>query len=188
MLGYVSIYRDITRYNFKITKESTMFKMHRMFQGPWQESPFQKGDLKYVILDLIKDKPRHGYEIIRILEERSHGFYTPSPGAVYPTLQLLEEMGYITATEQDGKKVYTITGEGRQFLSDRGQFTEDIKKHMRERWSPRNATEIRETMAEIGRIGRLIGKRFRNIDAEKMSRIREVISRAYSDIETILEQ
>ena len=165
-----------------------MFKMHRMFHGPWQESPFQKGDLKYVILDLIKDKPCHGYEIIRILEERSHGFYTPSPGAVYPTLQLLEELGYIEATEQDGKKVYTITDEGKQFLSDREHFAEDIKKHMREHWSPKNTTEMRETMAEIGRIGRLIGRSFRNIDAEKIRRIREVISRAYSDIETILEQ
>ena len=165
-----------------------MFKMHRMFHGPWQESPFQKGDLKYVILDLIKDKPCHGYEIIRILEERSHGFYTPSPGAVYPTLQLLEELGYIEATEQDGKKVYTITDEGKQFLSDREHFAEDIKKHMREHWSPKNTTEMRETMAEIGRIGRLIGRSFRNIDAEKIRRIREVISRAYNDIETILEQ
>jgi DNA-binding PadR family transcriptional regulator len=164
-----------------------MFRMHRMFQDHWQESPFHKGDLKYVILDLIKDKPRHGYEIIRSLEESSHGFYTPSPGAVYPTLQLLEEMGYIEATQQNGKKVYTITDEGKQFLSDREHFAEGIKRQMKDCWSKRNTPEMRQTMAEIGRIGRLIGRRFRNIDAEKMSRIREVVSRAYSDIETILE-
>jgi len=165
-----------------------MFNMHRRFQRPWHESPFQKGDLKYVILDLIKDKPRYGYEVIRILEEHSHGFYTPSPGAVYPTLQLLEEMGYITATQQDGKKVYTITDEGREFLTEREQFAESIKRQMRECWSSKNTGEMRETMAEIGRLGRLIGRRFRNIDVEKMRRIREIISRAYSDIETILEQ
>jgi DNA-binding PadR family transcriptional regulator len=51
---------------------------------------FEKGDLKYVILDLLKDKPRHGYEIIRALEDRFHGF-TPSAGSVYPTLQLLDD-------------------------------------------------------------------------------------------------
>ena len=87
----------------------------RYRRGRWQESPFQKGDLKYVILDLIKEKPRYGYEIIRDLEERSHGFYTPSPGVIYPTLQMLEETGYTSSAEQDGKRVYTITEEGRQF-------------------------------------------------------------------------
>ena len=165
-----------------------MFRMHRMFDELWQESPFQKGELKYVILDLIKDKPSHGYEIIRRLEERSHGFYIPSPGAVYPTLQLLEEMGYIEAKQQDEKKVYTITDEGRKFLSEREQFAEGIKQQMRDRWSKKDTTDMRETMVEIGRIGRLIGRHFRNADAEKMKRIREVIRRAYSDIETILER
>jgi len=165
-----------------------MFNMHGRFQKPWFESPFQKGDLKYVILDLIKEKPRYGYEVIRILEERSHGLYTPSPGAVYPTFQLLEEMGYITATQMDGKKVYTITDEGSDFLKERGQFSDSIKRQMRDCWNPENTMEIRETMAEIGRLGRLVGQRFRGLDAEKMRSIREVISRAYRDIETILEK
>jgi DNA-binding PadR family transcriptional regulator len=159
-----------------------------MFQEYCQESPFQKGDLKYVILDLIKDKPSHGYEIIRRLEERSHGCYIPSPGAVYPTLQLLEEIGYIEAKQQDGKKIYTITDAGRKFLSEQKQFAEGIKQQMSERWSKKNTADMRETMVEIGRMGRLIGRHFRNTDAEKMGRIREVISRAYSDIETILER
>ena len=163
-----------------------MPRMHRMFHGPWHESPFQKGDLKYVILDLIKDKPCHGYEIIRILEERSHGFYAPSPGAVYPTLQLLEEMGYVEAEQHDGKKVYTITDEGRRFLDEREDFAEGIKRHVRDYWGSKNTSEFREVMAEIGRLGRLIGRGFRNIDAEKIRRIREVLSRAYNDIEVIV--
>ena len=165
-----------------------MMRMSRMFEGPWPESPFRKGDLKYVILDLMKDKPHHGYEIIRVLEERSHGFYTPSPGAVYPTLQLLEEMGYVEAAQQDDKKVYTITEEGRKFLAERRQFAEGIKKQMRECWSCGDPAQVRETMAEVGRLGRLIGRRFRTMDAEKMGRIRDVMSRAYTDIEAILEQ
>ena len=164
-----------------------MFGKHRSFHGPPHGSPFQKGDLKYVILDLIKDKPRHGYEIIRILEERSHGFYAPSPGAVYPTLQLLEEMGYAEASQQDGKKIYTITEEGQRFLYERQDFAESIKRHMRDCWGGRGGSEVRETMAEIGRLGRVIGRRFRDIDAEKMGRIREVIARASRDIEEILE-
>ena len=165
-----------------------MFRMHGMFREPWPESPFQKGDLKYVILDLIKDKPRHGYEIIRLLEERSHGFYTPSPGAVYPTLQYLEEMGYVEANQLDGKKIYSITEEGRKFLSERKKFAEGIKEKMRDHWGPRDMEEMREAMAEIGRLGRLLGRHFRDLDAEKSQRIKEVISRAYKDIEAILEQ
>jgi DNA-binding PadR family transcriptional regulator len=106
------------------------------FGGPWQggswrESPFQKGDLKYVVLGLLKDKPRYGYEIIRALEERSHGFYTPSPGVVYPTLQMLEEMGYASAEERDGKKVYTITDEGLKFLAERKDQAEEVKCQMK---------------------------------------------------------
>jgi DNA-binding PadR family transcriptional regulator len=153
----------------------------------WHDRPFQKGDLKYIILDLIKDKPCHGYEIIRILEDRSHGLYAPSPGAVYPTLQLLEEMGYIEAVQDNGKKVYSITDEGRQFLADRKDFADGIKRHMRDCWSAGSSGEVRETMAEIGQLGRLIGKRFRDIDAEKIGRIREVVSRASTEIEAILD-
>ena len=92
---------------------------------------FEKGDLKYVILDLLKDKPSHGYEIIRALENRFHGFYSPSAGSIYPTLQLLEDMSYVKSTEQDGKKVYTITEEGRKFLHDQEATMDKIKDHMR---------------------------------------------------------
>lgn len=164
-----------------------MFSMHGMFRGPWQESPFQKGDLKYVILDLIKDKPRHGYEVIKLLAERSHGFYTPSPGAVYPTLQYLEEMGYVAAAERDGKKIYSVTDEGRKFLAESRQFAEGIKKQMRDCWGPRDMSEMREAMVEVGKLGRLIGRHVRDLDAEKMRRIKDVISRAHKDVEVILE-
>src|SRR4030043_1264919 len=110
------------------------FKGERFFPGFGRESPFSKGDLKNVILDLLKEKSRYGYEIIRALEERSHGFYTPSPGVVYPTLQMLEEMGYASTTERDGKKIYTITKEGSKFLDEQKDFTDEVKSHMRRHW------------------------------------------------------
>ena len=163
-----------------------MFERHRLFREPWRESPIHKGDLKYVILDLIKDKPRYGYEIIRALEERSHGFYTPSPGAIYPTLQMLEEIGYATATEQDGKKVYAITEEGRQFLADRRGLADEVKRQMSRHWNPENIDAISETMGEIARLGRLMRHRLRQLDADKMKRIREVVSRASQEIQAIL--
>ena len=168
-----------------------MFFRHRVLKGERffgeRASHFQKGDLKYVILDLLKDKPRYGYEIIRELEERSFGFYTPSPGTVYPTLQMLEEMGYASATEQDGKKVYTITGEGRRFLEERKDFAEEVKSHMRHRWNPESIGDMGQVRQKWARLGKLMS-RFHHADPEKMKRVREVISRAYSEIEAIMEE
>ncbi len=164
------------------------FRGERNFRGPWRESPFQKGDLKYVILDLIKDKPRYGYEIIRALEERSHGFYTPSPGVVYPTLQMLEEMGYVSAAERDSKKVYTITEEGLQFLDERKDLADEVKSHMKHHWNPQKAGAMGQMVGELGRIGKLMGRNIRYADADQIRRVGEVISRAYREIEAILEE
>ncbi len=78
---------------------------------------FAHGDLRLVILDLIAEKPRHGYEIIKAIEDRVGGAYSPSPGTVYPTLTLLEEIGHVTVTPGEGtKKLHEITAEGRAFL------------------------------------------------------------------------
>lgn len=75
------------------------------------------GDLRLVALKLIADKPRHGYDLIKALEEASGGAYTPSPGVIYPTLTLLEDMGYAAVSEAGGaRKLYTITLEGQAQL------------------------------------------------------------------------
>jgi DNA-binding PadR family transcriptional regulator len=78
---------------------------------------FAHGDLRLVILHLIAEKPRHGYEIIKAIEEHVGGVYSPSPGVIYPTLTLLEEVGHVTVTAGDGaKKLHTITPEGQVYL------------------------------------------------------------------------
>ncbi|HET7566117.1 MAG TPA: PadR family transcriptional regulator [Gemmatimonadaceae bacterium] len=88
---------------------------------------FEQGDLKYVILQLLDEKPRHGYDIIKALEERSGGTYSPSPGTVYPTLTMLEDMGYArTTTEEGGKKIYEITPEGKAYLAENRSTVNDI--------------------------------------------------------------
>jgi len=79
---------------------------------------FDHGDLRFVILRLIAEGPRHGYEIIKEIEEKLGGSYSPSPGVVYPTLTLLEELGYATVTTSQGtKKLYAITEEGSAYLA-----------------------------------------------------------------------
>ena len=164
------------------------FRGERFFRGFGRERLFSKGDLKYVILDLLKEKPRYGYEIIRDLEERSHGFYTPSPGVVYPTLQMLEEMGYASAAERDGKKIYTITEEGSKFLAEQKDFTDEVKSHMRRHWNAENMGVFAQMMGEFGELARMMGHRARRVAPAKMKRIREVISRASGEIRAILEE
>src|SRR5213594_2821804 len=73
-------------------------------RGPRRRQWFEAGDMKYVILKLLKDKPRHGYEVMKELEERMHGCYYPSPGTVYPTLQWLEDEGLVTARDVDARR------------------------------------------------------------------------------------
>ena len=77
---------------------------------------FEQGDLRLVILKLVADEPRHGYDIIKAIEENFGGTYSPSPGVVYPTLTLLEDQGYATVTPEGAKKLYTATEEGLSFL------------------------------------------------------------------------
>jgi len=80
--------------------------------------PFDYGDMRLLVLTLISEEPRHGYELIRAIEERMGGSYAPSPGVIYPTLAWLEDMGYATVEpEQNGRKRYSITQEGGSFLA-----------------------------------------------------------------------
>jgi DNA-binding PadR family transcriptional regulator len=167
-----------------------MFDKH-FFRYWGQERMFQKGEFKYLILDLLKEKPRYGYEVIRALEEQFQGFYSPSPGIVYPTLQYLEDMGYVTSKEQDGKKVYTITDEGLKFLDDRSQTINDIRSHLRHNWGPWSSElhdQFRDVMREIHDLGRLIGRRARGINGEKMRRIGSILRKAFEEIEKILRE
>ena len=87
--------------------------------APREGRMFDGGELKLVILALIAEKPRHGYEVIKELSERVGGDYSPSPGVVYPTLTLLAEMGYASAAEDEqGRKLYAATPEGEKQLAD----------------------------------------------------------------------
>ncbi|HVP91548.1 MAG TPA: PadR family transcriptional regulator [Terriglobales bacterium] len=153
---------------------------------------FQKGDFKYLILDLLKDKPRYGYEIIRELEDRFHGFYSPSPGTVYPTLQYLEDMGHVTSREQDGKRIYTITADGLKFLETESKTVEDVFGRMRHGWehwwSSDLRDQFRDVMGEIAELGRLIGRRARGMNRDKLRRIGEVLKRAYAEVEKIISE
>jgi DNA-binding PadR family transcriptional regulator len=87
---------------------------------------FERGDLKFVILRLVSEKPMHGYEVMQALEEESCGCYKASAGSVYPTLQMLEDEGYVRGKDEGGKKIYEITDEGREYLEEHGDVVDEI--------------------------------------------------------------
>jgi DNA-binding PadR family transcriptional regulator len=89
-----------------------------------------QGDLRLIALALIAEQPRHGYEIIKLLEDRTAGWYSPSPGIVYPTLTYLEEAGYVTAEIEGAKKLYTITEEGRAYLQENREFVDAVLERL----------------------------------------------------------
>ena len=92
---------------------------------------FDHGDLRWVVLALIAEQPRHGYEIIKEVEDRVGGAYSPSPGVIYPTLTLLEETGLIAAQESEGgRKLYAVTPEGEAQLKAQGPAVEGLFERM----------------------------------------------------------
>lgn len=163
-------------------------------RGPWGRSDprierlFDRGDLKYVILDLLREQPRHGYDIIRALEERSSGLYSPSPGSVYPTLQLLEDQGYVSSDQREGKKVYTITDEGRRFLDERTETLAGIRARMAAGLGAGSRAEVHALRAEMRELMHSVFTLWRSgglADADRLRRLREVIARARREIDAI---
>jgi DNA-binding PadR family transcriptional regulator len=162
---------------------------------PWQrggerrDRVFGRGDMKYVILGLLKDQPRHGYDVIRELQGRFGGMYTPSAGVVYPTLQMLEDMGAVTSEQQEGRKVYSITDAGRQLLEEQRDLVDGIAGRVRDWMHRGKSPELRETMREMGSLWSIIGRAAPQIvnDPEKLKRVRELIARTREELRDIVE-
>ncbi|WP_411071982.1 helix-turn-helix transcriptional regulator [Streptomyces sp. cmx-4-25] len=104
---------------------------------------FAHGRLRLYLLKLLDEAPRHGYEVIRLLEERFQGLYAPSAGTVYPRLAKLEAEGLVTHASEGGRKVYSITDAGRAELAGRGAELDDLEREIRESVSEL-AAEIRD--------------------------------------------
>jgi DNA-binding PadR family transcriptional regulator len=94
---------------------------------------FESGELRLVLLKLIADEPRHGYDLIRAIEEITGGEYAPSPGVVYPTLTLLQDMGLIEEAPGEGpRKAFQATAEGRSHLEERAEEVEALFERLRD--------------------------------------------------------
>jgi DNA-binding PadR family transcriptional regulator len=154
-------------------------------RGRRRQQMFEAGEMKYVILKLVKEKPRHGYELIKALEEKMGGWYTPSAGTVYPTLQLLEDQGLVRIVEVEGKKVYHITPEGERFLEEHRDRLDDILDRVRDAVrSVAGGTmgDLNEVFAKLARLSYRSAWRAGPED-ERTRRIVEILRRAAQEIE-----
>jgi len=144
---------------------------------------FESGDMKYVILKLLQDKPRHGYEVMKELEDRMHGCYSPSPGTVYPTLQWLEDEGLVTGRDAEGKKIYEITDAGRQFLHEHRDVVDDIFDRVREAVEHVAGGSMVEVNRAVGRVVKAAYRAGWKVDEAARKRVAEVLTRAAEEIE-----
>ena len=145
---------------------------------------FGHGDLKLLLLALIEQQPRHGYELIRTIEDMFHGQYSPSPGAIYPTLTMLEELGYAEVTsEQGGRKLYAITAAGRAYLDENRDAVDAVTA--RTERSARMAAKmaapmsVRKAMHALKHAMLMRGSDWSKADAE---RVADILERAASAI------
>lgn len=147
---------------------------------------FAHGDLRLVILHLIAEKPRHGYDIIKAIEESVGGAYSPSPGVIYPTLTLLEELGYVTATAEGSKKLYEITDEGRAFLDANRATLDALVSKMAEASGGRNGRSLAIIRA-MGNLKMALRLRMTNgpISDEQADAIAAVIDQAAAKVEKL---
>ncbi len=149
---------------------------------------FEQGDLKYVILRLLDEKPRHGYDIIKELEGRFGGSYAPSPGTVYPTLTMLEDLGYARVVpEEGGKKIYEITDEGRKHLAEHSTTVDDIFERISRFVSGFTDTPMTELNQAFQRLARATYKTATAHvhDKELIEKIRDALRKAAEDVEAI---
>jgi len=145
---------------------------------------FESGDMKYVILRLLKEQPRHGYEIIKALEEKMWGCYTPSAGTIYPTLQLLEDQGYVRAVETDGKRVYHITAAGERFLAENRDVLDEIFERVRETVRDFAGGSMGELNGVFAQLATAVYKRAwrRGPEDPALKRVTEILRKAADDV------
>ena len=154
-------------------------RARRMFEG---------GELRLVLLKLIADEPRHGYDLIRAIEEMTGGEYAPSPGVVYPTLTLLQDMGLIEEAAGEGpRKPFQATDEGRAHLDERSEEVEalverltDLKPRQSDMAGPAIGRAVRNLMTALShRVGR------DGLDEELLHEIAAILDEAAQRIERV---
>ena len=174
-----------------------MFMHHRhrrrgRTRGPGRGRFFGPGEVRLALLALLKDGPKHGYELMKELEERSAGAYRASAGTVYPTLQQLEDEGLARSESQDGRRVYRLTEEGQREV-DREEETIGRIWRRAEEWGewgfvgdPDAAEIVRPAMRLLRDAYRVVSRA--HDEHETVHRVREILERAREEIRDLRER
>ena len=148
----------------------------------------ERGEIRFLVLDAIKERARHGYEVIQHIEQRAGGSYRPSPGVIYPTLQMLEELGQARVVDQGGRKAYEITDAGRRELEANAGAVEDFYERFSEEPWEVHAEDFAEVMRRVAGLVKAFkrGAQRGRITPEALRAIRSALDEALSRIEEAL--
>ncbi|MGO8796002.1 MAG: PadR family transcriptional regulator [Candidatus Sulfotelmatobacter sp.] len=148
---------------------------------------FDAGDIKLVILKLLSEQPSYGYQLIKTMEERLSGGYTPSAGVIYPTLTMLEEEGLAVASVENNKKVYSVTGEGKQYLEANQRRVDELFERLEETskgFERGRSPELMKAFMELREA--VVARVFRqNVTPEQIQKITEAIKAAAKAIDEL---
>lgn len=160
----------------------------RGFGRGGRERLFDGGDIKLVILKLLSEEPSYGYQLMKTMEERLAGGYTPSAGVIYPTLTMLEEEGLISAATSEGnKKVYSVTGQGLEFLETNKERIGGLFMRLEEAGEEFRRGRSPEMMKAFMNLRGAIGARLvrGNATPEQIQRLAEIVNRAAKEIDEL---
>jgi DNA-binding PadR family transcriptional regulator len=149
---------------------------------------FGTGELRLALLALIAENPSHGYELIKGIEEMTGGGYAPSPGAVYPTLQLLEDEGAIAEAQADGaKKPFAVTDQGRAELEKRADEVEALMRRLGRHATRAEAVRSPDLFRAMGNLGSVLKNRARSgkLDERTINEIVDMIDEMAKRIERL---
>lgn len=142
--------------NFEGRLQEAMDELRSRFEKP-SATRAGRGEVRAAVLSLLAERPMHGYQIIREIEERTNGSWKPSPGSVYPTLQLLADEGFVSTEESEGRKIYSLTDAGREEVEASGASTpwapSAPETGSRFAALPKAGMELAQAAAQVGRSG-----------------------------------
>ncbi|MEZ4707789.1 MAG: PadR family transcriptional regulator [Caldilineaceae bacterium] len=150
----------------------------------------RRGEARYILLDVLRDGPKHGYEMIKALEERSAGQYVPSPGTVYPTLQYLEDQGFVRAEQDAERRVYHLTETGTAELEMQAAAVADFWSQFEPLPTGADQPEVRFLEEELEHLNRIVWNGLREAlvqDNQPLIRqVREVVEACQTQVRQVI--
>ena len=165
----------------------------RGFRGGWSEmfrerpQRAERGGVRYLVLDALTDASRHGYEIMQVISDRTRGAYKPSPGVIYPTLQMLEELGHVRVSDRDDKKVYAITAAGTRDLEAHRDEVASFYEQSEDVFDD-HIDELRDFMHRVKGLMRGFRRAARRgrLTPTTMAKVRVILEEAATKLEAII--